>query len=112
MAMNKVGVSGEVQAKEYLIKKKYKILACNYTTKLGEIDIIAKYKNVVVFVEVKSRNSVKYGLPREAVTTHKQVKIKQVATQYLVSNQLLDSNVRFDVIDILDGELTHIENAF
>ena len=110
--MNKVGVSGEVQAKEYLIKKKYKILACNYTTKLGEIDIIAKYKNVVVFVEVKSRNSVKYGLPREAVTTHKQVKIKQVATQYLVSNQLLDSNVRFDVIDILDGELTHIENAF
>ncbi|MBR2468182.1 MAG: YraN family protein [Clostridia bacterium] len=110
--MNKVGVSGEVQAKEYLIKKKYKILACNYTTKLGEIDIIAKYKNVVVFVEVKSRNSVKYGLPREAVTTHKQVKIKQVATQYLLSNQLLDSNVRFDVIDILDGELTHIENAF
>lgn len=110
--MNKVGVSGEVQAKEYLIKKKYKILACNYTTKLGEIDIVAKYKNIVVFVEVKSRNSVKYGLPREAVTTHKQVKIKQVATQYLVSNQLLDSNVRFDVIDILDGELTHIENAF
>ena len=48
--MNKVGVSGEVQAKEYLIKKKYKILACNYTTKLGEIDIVAKYKNIVVFV--------------------------------------------------------------
>ena len=110
--MNKLGVSGEVQAKEYLIKNKYKILECNYTTKLGEIDIIAKYKDIIVFVEVKARNTEKFGLPRESVNTFKQTKIKQVATQYLLSHKLLNASVRFDVIDILRGKLTHITNAF
>ena len=110
--MNKIGVSGEQQAKEYLVKNKYKILNCNYKTPLGEIDIIAKQKDVIVFVEVKARTSQKFGLPRESVTNFKQHKIKQVATQFLQKNNLLNSKVRFDVIDILSNELTHITNAF
>lgn len=110
--MNKIGVSGEQQAKEYLVKNKYKILNCNYKTPLGEIDIIAKQKDVIVFVEVKARTSQKFGLPRESVTNFKQNKIKQVATQFLQKNNLLNSKVRFDVIDILANELTHITNAF
>ncbi len=110
--MNKVGVSGERKAKEYLTKNKYKILCCNYKTPLGEIDIIAKQKDVIVFVEVKTRTNTNFGLPRESVTTYKQNKIKQVATQFLQKNNLINSKVRFDVIGILADELTHIANAF
>ena len=54
----------------------------------------------------------KFGLPRESVNTFKQTKIKQVATQYLLFHKMLNASVRFDVIDILRGKLTHITNAF
>ena len=110
--MNNLGVLGEELAKNYLKNKKYKILECNYTTPIGEIDIVAKHKNTIVFVEVKTRANTKFGLPRESVTPFKQSKIKQVATLYLKQNNALNIAVRFDVIDILNGEVTHIENAF
>ena len=107
-----VGVKGEELAKTYLIKNKYKILEQNYTTKLGEIDIIAQFKNIVVFVEVKQRQSARFGLPREAVTPYKQQKIRRVAQLYLLKSGLNNANCRFDSIDILGEEITHIENAF
>lgn len=106
------GIGGEDLAVEYLIKKKYKILSRNFKTKIGEIDIIAKDKNVIVFVEVKTRTNDVFGLPREAVTSAKQSKIRMVATQYLKIHGGLNQACRFDVIDILRGELTHIENCF
>ncbi len=109
---NIVGVEGENLAKEFLIKNKYKILETNYICAIGEIDIIAKHKQTIVFVEVKTRTSTKFGLPRESVTSFKQQKIKNVATNYLVSKKLTNSLCRFDVIDILNGEITHIKNAF
>ena len=107
-----LGFQGETQAKKYLIKNKYQILETNYTTKIGEIDIVAKQKDVIVFVEVKDRKTKRFGLPREAVTPYKQRKIRLVATQYLQSHKLLESKVRFDCIEILGDEVTHIENAF
>ena len=110
--MNRLGVLGEKQAKDFLIKNKYKIIKTNYTCPVGEIDIIAKQKDVIVFVEVKTRTSAKFGLPRESVTPFKQNKIRSVATCYLKENMLLNSPVRFDVIDILEGNITHIPNAF
>ena len=110
--MNKLGILGEKQAKDFLIKNKYKIIKTNYTCPVGEIDIIAKQKDVIVFVEVKTRTSAKFGLPRESVTPFKQNKIRSVATCYLKENMLLNSPVRFDVIDILEGNITHIPNAF
>ena len=110
--MNRLGVLGEKQAKDFLIKNKYKIIKTNYTCPVGEIDIIAKQKDVIVFVEVKTRTSAKFGLPRESVTPFKQNKIRSVATCYLKENMLLNSPVRFDVIDILEGNVTHIPNAF
>lgn len=109
---NLLGVKGEILAKEYLIKNHYKILKCNYICEIGEVDIIAKQKNVIVFVEVKSRTNTKFGYPRESVTAHKQKKIKDVASLYLIKNNLQNANCRFDVIDILNGEITHITNAF
>ena len=110
---NKIeGQLGESLAYNYLKKHGYKILEKNYTNKIGEIDLIAKKGDYIVFVEVKNRASAKFGLPREAVTLYKQNKIRNVALGYLKETNNLESNVRFDVVDILGGEITHIENAF
>lgn len=112
--MNKiVGLKGEVEAKEYLAKNGYEILQTNYKNKLGEIDIICKKNNCVVFVEVKKRESIKFGYPREAVNFYKQQKIRNVAMGYLKYKNLYEKcPIRFDVIDIVGDSLTHIENAF
>ena len=107
-----LGLSGEVQARQFLLDNGYKILETNYTTKIGEIDIIAKINDVTVFVEVKDRQTKRFGLPREAVTPHKQNKIRMVAMQYMLSHKLMDSKVRFDCIEILGDNITHIQNAF
>ncbi len=107
------GNIGENLATKYLENKGYKIVCQNFSNKLGEIDIIAKDKDYIVFVEVKARHSAKYGLPREAVTLYKQNKIRMVALSYLKTIHKLDSNCRFDVIEIFgDDEITHIINAF
>lgn len=106
------GISGESQAVKYLKKKKYKILQQNYKNAIGEIDIIAKLKETIIFVEVKSRLSLEFGRPAEAVDARKQNKIRLVAAAYLKQNKLLDQPCRFDVIEVLPDEINHIENAF
>lgn len=107
-----LGVSGEQKAIEYLKEKGYLILNKNYQCSIGEIDIICKKNNVIVFVEVKQRETLKFGHPREAVTPYKINKIKMVATNYLKFNKLTNQKIRFDVIDILADKITHIENCF
>ncbi len=112
--MNKiVGLKGEVEAKEYLESIGYVVVETNYKNKIGEIDIICKDGDVLVFVEVKRRESLKFGYPREAVNYHKQQKIRNVAAGYLKYKNLYEKcAVRFDVIDIIGDNLTHIKNAF
>lgn len=112
MQTKSFGFWGEQKATQYLIDKKYKILQNNYKNVLGEIDIIAKKDNYVIFVEVKTRTSKQFGNASEAVTIFKQRKIRQVALFYMKKNKLLDSDVRFDVIEVYDKEINHIENAF
>ena len=107
-----LGVQGEAIARQHLIEKGYQILNQNYTTKIGEIDIIAKVKDIIVFVEVKDRQTKRFGMPREAITPYKQQKIRKVAMQYLVAKRLTNSKVRFDCVEILGDTITHIENAF
>ena len=106
------GKYGEALAENYLRKQKYKILERNYKNKIGEIDLIAEDKNVLVFVEVKYRTSAQFGLPSEAVNYYKIQKIQKTAILYLQTNKLEDAEIRFDVIDILGEEITHIKNAF
>lgn len=106
------GQIGESIAVKFLKKKKFKILQTNYKNTVGEIDIIAKDKDFLVFVEVKSRNSEKYGRPSLAVTSVKQNKIRQVASVYLIKNKLTEAKCRFDVVEVLDQEINHIEDAF
>jgi len=106
-------IKGEVGAKLYLENKGYKILATNYATKVGEIDIIASDNGVIVFVEVKARTRSDFGQPIEAVTPIKVRKIVTVAKQYLLSRGMYyDHAVRFDVIECLGDSYRHTENAF
>lgn len=110
---NKIsGDIGEALVYDYLVKNKYKILQCNFKCKIGEIDIIAKQNDVIVFVEVKYRKSLQFGSPSEAVNFYKQKKIKSVALYYLQQNKNLNENVRFDVVEVLDKNINHIKNAF
>ena len=83
MLNKKTGNVGEALAVKYLKEKSYQIKELNYTNKIGEIDIIATQNDTIVFIEVKSRTSNKFGVGREAVNFYKQQKIRKVAQCYL-----------------------------
>ena len=111
--LNKVkGNIGEELASEYLKDIGYKILNRNFKTKLGEIDIIAKDGNRIVFVEVKSKQTARFGMPRDMVTYKKQNTIRMVAEIYLKITKNIDKLVRFDVIEILGEQINHLKAVF
>ncbi len=110
------GKDAETIAAKYLKKAGYKILEKNYRSGGGEIDLIAKDKNTIVFVEVKARKSDRYGHPKEAVTYRKQRKISMTALSYLKETKQENKSARFDVVAmIIKNDKTVIEvikNAF
>jgi putative endonuclease len=119
MAMDhiRIGEVGENLAAAYLLQHGYSILARRYRTKTGEIDIVAGKDACLVFVEVKTRRSVYWGRPAEAVTWHKQQKIMRTAQWYLQETGTIERECRFDVIEILivppaAVQYNHIMNAF
>lgn len=97
------GVVGEELAHCYLIKEGYKVLLKNYRSVLGEIDLIAKEGEVLVFVEVKTRQTLEAGLPAEAVTFFKQRQIIKSAQCYLKQFRLEETPCRFDVVSVILG---------
>ena len=111
---DKKGKIGENIAKKYLISLGMTIICSNYRTKFGEIDIIAKLENKIIFVEVKSRMSKDYGHACEGVDYKKATKITSVAKYYISTNNLKNYEIRFDVIEIyfIEEKINHIENAF
>lgn len=110
------GAQGEKVAVDFLKDNGYKILAKNYKTKLGEIDIIARDKDTLAFIEVKTRHSDRWGLPSEAISRTKQRQISKAAVLFLKENELLDKKARFDVVSIVYSadapKLDLIKNAF
>jgi putative endonuclease len=111
-----LGSEGEALAVEFLRKKGYRIIAKNYKTFLGEIDIVAKDGDTIVFLEVKTRTNESFGYPFEAVNENKRRKIKNVALLFL-KKMKEEVPARFDVLSISstgDGgqEITHIKDAF
>ncbi|MBQ7623973.1 MAG: YraN family protein [Clostridia bacterium] len=108
------GNEGEKLAAAYLKKKKYKIIALNYFSRFGEIDIIAENKGVVAFVEVKKRKNDSFGAACEAVNGAKIGKIKKTALYWISQNPESALMPRFDVIEVYTDTKTinHIENAF
>lgn len=113
--MKSFGNKGEDIAADYLKKKGYTVLHRNYNTPLGEADIVAKDKNIIVFVEVKARSSDAFGQPFEAVNHRKQEKLKKIALYYLKHNKI-ELPVRFDIVSIISrngkAEVNHIPKAF
>lgn len=107
---------GQAAAKRYLLRRGYKILAENYRLRSSEIDIIALDSEYVVFVEVKLRSSLAYGLPREAVNAAKQRRIVSAAMHYIGARELREQDFRFDVVEVVrqGGQLqvSHIPDAF
>jgi putative endonuclease len=112
-----LGRKGERIARRYLRRRGYKILQTNYETKFGEIDIICRKKRVVIFVEVKTRFSTRFGEPEASVIYRKQRKIANVAEYYIQRNKLYNLNARFDIISIKltsrwKRDIRHIKDAF
>jgi putative transposase len=99
-ARRQLGDHGEDLAAAALRKQGYKILERNYTTPLGEIDLIARQGKTLVVVEVKTRKSTRFGSPQEAVSAAKQAKLRRLADYYLKDKRLTDTPVRFDVVAI------------
>ena len=110
------GEKGETIAAAYLKKNGYRILETNFRCSLGEIDIIARDKEELVFVEVKTRKSLDLGYPEQAVGIKKQKKISQLALFYLQKKNLINAKARFDVVAVTMSETSNevklIKNAF
>ncbi len=112
-----VGNKGEELATAFLERSGLKIIERNFRCKSGEIDIVARDGNTLVFIEVKSRKTLSYGVPQLAVTPFKQRQISKAALTWLGRNRLHDTPARFDVIAILlegsyQHRIEHIKNAF
>ena len=106
------GDAGEERACEYLRRRGWTIAARNVRRGPGEIDIVARKRGVIAFIEVKRRTSTRFGSPAEAVNPEKRKRIARAAAIYMQERGMEDSKIRFDVIEILGGELRHIEGAF
>lgn len=112
-----LGKIGEEQAAQHILKKGYTIVQRNYRTCLGEIDIIAKDRDELVFIEVKTRATTRFGLPEEAVSYQKQQKITRTARCFISRYALWQTACRFDVITVDMSEpnrpaIHHICHAF
>lgn len=95
------GNLGEAIAEDYLKESGYIILERNFRTKFGEIDLIAKDRDYIAFIEVKTRCGTLFGSPGEAVTTLKQHKISRTAEAYIMKKNLFKFKFRFDVIEVI-----------
>ena len=112
--INARGSSGEDIAVKYLQTHGYRVLDRNFTTSVGEVDIFVTDESTLIAVEVKSRLSLEYRTPAEAVNHEKIKKISQVTSQYIKKFRLFGTPVRFDVVEvyIADKTVNHIKNAF
>lgn len=110
-----IGARGEQIATDFLKRNGYDIVARNFRTRYGEIDIVAKEKSTIVFVEVKTRSTVHFGTPEEAITRDKQGKLRLMVEYFLSKSNAPHENYRIDSIGIImeDGKakLKHMKNV-
>ncbi|MCD5402012.1 YraN family protein [candidate division NPL-UPA2 bacterium] len=117
MNPKELGKEGEKLACQFLRRKGYRIRERNYCSSLGEIDVVARDKGTLVFVEVKARRTDRYGCPQDSVTKDKQERMRKIALTYLKKNGW-EGDCRFDIISVLmdsEGKVVNIEltkNAF
>ena len=107
-----LGALGEKKAAEFLRKKKYRIRETNFRCREGEIDIIARDKDYLVFVEVRTRTGVAFGTPEESVTPVKKERLVSAALAYLQTHADSPSLWRFDVVAVevdQQGQVSRME---
>jgi putative endonuclease len=111
-----IGQKGENLAVDYLQNAGYMVLERNYRCKLGEIDIIARDNDTLVFIEVRTRSSLAFGLPQESINRRKRHQISKVALEYMIRRKLKNIPARFDVVAISlapgKEKVDHIKDAF
>jgi putative endonuclease len=117
MRRRETGILGEKLAREFLRKRGYRILEANYRCPEGEIDIIARHRDYLVFIEVRTKKSLDFGSPEESITSAKRERLRKVAAHYQQTHDNLPSLWRIDVVAIeLDqrgkpSRIELIENA-
>jgi putative endonuclease len=110
-----LGRTGEDRAARFLIDRGYRILERNYSTRSGEIDLIALHQGTVAFIEVKTRSNDAFGAPELAVNHRKQQRMIKAALGYIRSRKLHQVPCRFDVVAIStasEQQVELIQNAF
>lgn len=117
MARRRLGLRGEDQAAAWYQARGYEVVARNWSCREGEIDLVVRQARKLVFCEVKTRTTAAFGVPAEAVTRQKQIRLRHLAARWLseIPNQTGESRsaeIRFDVAAILGGEIEVIEGAF
>lgn len=105
-----LGKKAEEAAAVYLLEQGYRIIERNFRCSLGEMDIIAEDNDVLVFVEVRSRQSSFFGLPQETVAWVKQQKLRRLASYYLKIKQAGERKCRFDVIGVLFNQEKEVKS--
>ncbi len=112
MKRRDTGILGEKLAKDFLKKRGYRICQTNYRCPEGEIDIIAKHRDSLVFIEVRTKKSLEFGSPEESITSTKMERLKATAYRYQQTHSNLPLLWRIDVVAIelnQKGELSRIE---
>jgi len=112
MKRRNTGILGEKLAGDFLKKRGYKVLDTNYRCPRGEIDIIAKHKDFLVFIEVRSKTSLEFGTPEESITPTKKERLRNTAFHYRQTHSDLPEQWRIDVVAIEltpEGKTTRIE---
>lgn len=108
----RIGRSFEELAAEFFTSKGFDILERNWQAGHKEIDLIIRRDNLIVFVEVKSSSTDKFGHPAERVDKRKITNLTKAAHQYVTEKKIDDCDLRFDVVTFFDGQLEHFPNAF
>jgi putative endonuclease len=113
LARRKVGVDGEGYAARWYATQGYEIIERNWRCHEGEIDLIVRKGSVLVFCEVKTRSSDRFGTGLEAVTRTKQKRLRVLAAKWLREHSVSGMvSVRFDVASVMGADITVVENAF
>lgn len=107
-----IGASSEDRAVAHLVREGFGIVERNYRCKVGELDIVARDGDVLVFVEVRSRRGTEFGTALDAISWRKQRKVSRVAAAYITLRRARFREARFDVIAITGRELVHIKDAW
>jgi putative endonuclease len=107
-----LGAHGEALTADWYVRQGYEVLDRNWRCRDGELDLVLRRGRTVVFCEVKTRSSAAFGVPAEAVTPTKQLRIRRLATRWLATSPVRPAHLRFDVAAVLAGQLEVIEAAF